>query len=140
MSCIHRGPYVQRGRGFGSTISSWFKKVIPAAQLMGKKILESPITQNILKTAKRSAIDAGLNVATDALEGKKIKESLNENVATAKKAVSDAVLSAIKKVKSNRLGGDVAVVEKKKRLPTKKAVVISVGKKKRKNKYRDIFD
>jgi len=114
MSCLHRGPHIQRGRGIGSTLSAMFKGVLPAMQVMGKKILASPITQEVLQTAKRSAAEAGLNVVTDALQGKKVKESISKNVSTAKKAVTDSLVSGLKTLK----GGNV-----------KSAVKKSVGKK-----------
>jgi hypothetical protein len=98
MSCLHRGPYVQRGRGFGSTLSAMFKGVIPAAQLMGKQVLASPLTKTVVKAAKRSARDAGLQLANDLLHGKQIKNSLKENVvSTAKRAVKKSLRAALTK-------------------------------------------
>jgi hypothetical protein len=146
MSCLHRGPYVQRGdiqrgRGIGSTLSSMFKGVIPAMKLMGHKLLESPITQKILKTAKRSAIDAGLNVAKDTLQGKNLKESLKENVATAKKSVTDSLLTALHNAQIPVLGGESVAVGKTKSARKKRNLQLThVGKKRRKIAHGDIFD
>ena len=58
MSCFHRGPYIQRGRGIGGVLSSMFKSVVPALQVFGKNLLASPTTQDILKTAKQSTLQA----------------------------------------------------------------------------------
>jgi len=138
MSCLHRGPYIQkgdtqRGRGFGSTLSSMFKGVIPAMQFMGRKLLESPITQKILKTAKRSALEAGLNVASDTLRGRNLGESLKENVGTAKKAVTDSLVTALNNAKIPAVGGKTAP-RKKKNLP------LTYAGKKRRKIHGDIFD
>ena len=132
MSCLHRGPYVQRGEGIGSTLTSMFKGVYPALQAMGQKLMNSSITQKVLKTAKRSAVDAGLNVAKDVLKGKKIGESLSENISAAKKAVTDSLVSALDKAKVPVVAG----VKRVKKIKTEKR-----KKKSRKGKVpRDIFD
>jgi hypothetical protein len=77
---------------------------LPAMQFMGSKLLESPITQKALKTAKRSAIEAGRNVATDTLQGRNFGESLKDNVSTAKKAVTDSLLTALNNAKVPAVG------------------------------------
>ncbi len=134
MSCLHRGPYIQRGRGLGSTLGSMFKGVIPAMQVMGRKILESPVTQKVLKTAKRSAIEAGLNLATDALEGENLNESLSKNMSTAKKVVTDSLISALKRSKRK-------IDPKPKPKPKQKLKIATPQKQnKRKKVARDIFD
>jgi hypothetical protein len=135
---MHRGPYIQRGRGFGSTLSSMFKGVIPALQLFGEKVMTSPITQNILKTAKRSALEAGLNVARDTLGGKNLKESLSENVTTAKKAVTESLLSALDKAKVSNVGLEKKPVKKRRGVKLLSSKV--GGKKSRKKKYADLFE
>jgi hypothetical protein len=142
MSCLHRGPLIQRGdtqrgRGLGSTLSSMFKGVVPALQFMGRKLLDSPITQKALKTAKKSAIEAGLNVATDTLQGRNFGESLKDNVSTAKKAVTDSLLTALNNAKVPAVRGKAKRVKaagRKKNLP-----LTHVGKKRRKI-HGDIFD
>lgn len=130
MSCLHRGPYIQRGRGVGSTLNTMFKGVIPAAQIMGKQILASPVTKKVLKAAKRSALDAGFQVATDVLQGKKLKESVKENVSSAKKAVKKSLLTAL----TNAEASD-SVEEK----PTRKKKV-GVRRGGNKKRYSDIFE
>lgn len=134
MSCLHRGPYIQRGRGLGGTLSSMFKGVVPAMQVMGKKILAEPETKNVLKTLKRSAVEAGLNVASDTLSGKKLKESLSENVTTAKKAIKKSLSSALK-ARASRVGNktDENVVG------VQHGGMVKVSKRK-KNLYGDIFE
>lgn len=144
MSCLHRGPFIQRGRGLGSTLSALFKGVVPAMQVMGQKLLASPITQNFLKTAKRSALEAGLNVTSDALRGKKLKESISENLTTAKKAVTDSLVSALDKAKVSSVGssqvGRVVALPKKKKRGVKFTSTPLVRKSGKKKQYKDLFE
>jgi hypothetical protein len=121
---------VQRGRGIGSTLSAMFKGVIPAAQMMGKQVLASPLTKTVLKAAKRSARDAGLQLATDVLQGKRVKESLKENVSTAKKAVKKSLLTALSKAELPSIPCSEETSPRKKRKARR-------GKKK---SYSDIFE
>ena len=142
MSCLHRGPYIQRGQGFGSSLSAMFKGVIPALKLFGEKIVQSPITKEIINTGKRSLVDASLNVADDFLKGKKIKPSISENVATAKKAVTKSLVSALEKAKAATIGETPAVKSKKTSgTRVKKQVTLSTARKSRKKKSKtyDIF-
>ena len=138
MSCLHRGPYIQRGRGIGSSLTAMFKGVIPALQLLGDKVMQSPITKEVIKTGKRAALDAGLNVASDVLGGKKLKPSLSENVTTAKKAVTKSLLSALEKTKANAIGKTPVVKRKR----VKKRATLPVGRKSRGKRSRtyDIFE
>ena len=138
MSCLHRGPYVQRGRGIGGVLSSMFKSVVPALQVFGKNLLASPTTQDILKTAKESSLQAGLNIAKDTLRGKNFGESFKENVSTAKKAVTDSLMSALDKNKVPS-GGDT--VRRKRKHVEKLSVVAKVKRNsKKKKRYEDLFE
>lgn len=141
MSCLHRGPFIQRGRGFGSALSSMYKSFVPALQLFGKKILASPLTQQVLQTAKRSATQAGLNVATDVLQGKKVKDSLTENISTAKQAVTDSIVSALKQANSQTGVTEELKVEPK-RSKRKASTILAAkkGGKKNRKRSKDVFD
>lgn len=77
-----------------------FKGVVPALQMWGQSLYASPLTKQVLETAKRTALEAGLNVASDTLAGKNVKDSLRGNALTAKQKVSASLLSALKKVKT----------------------------------------
>lgn len=140
MSCLHRGPYLQRGRGIGGTLSSMFKRVIPAMQVLGRNFLASPITQQVLNTAKRSALQAGLDVTTDALEGKDMGESLSKHVTTAKNAVSNSLLTALKRVGSTE--SKAKKVRKTNIKPASKNKVYGFvhKSKKRQKRHKDLFD
>ena len=96
MYTIHRGPYLQRGRGMGvqrgkgigSFFASLFKRAVPALKAMGSKILGSSITQNVGKTLAHSALQGGLNIASDTLGGKNFKDSFSSNVNQAKQEMA----------------------------------------------------
>jgi hypothetical protein len=87
----HRGPFYQTGRGVGSFFKSIFRVVAPALQSLGSAALKNPKTKRILKAAKESAIDAGIDIARDTLGGKDITQSITDNV-------TKAVGSVVKKV------------------------------------------
>lgn len=141
MSCLHRGPpYIQRGRGVGGTLSSMFKGVVPAMKIMGEKILATPAAQDVLKTGANSVLEGGLNIAKDTLRGRNFKESVSENVTSAKKAVTKSLRSALK-----QRGGEVANVGvgvKRKREATVPTLVEGEGRKSKKKKrnYGDLFE
>ena len=141
MSCFHRGPYIQRGRGIGGVLSSMFKSVVPALQVFGKNLLASPTTQDILKTAKQSTLQAGLNIAKDTLGGKNFGDSFKENVTTAKKAVTDSLMSALNNAKVSNAENVATVGGRKRKLGDKLTVVAKVGRKSKKKKsYADLFE
>lgn len=100
---------------------------------MGRKLWESPVTKRILNTAKNSAIEAGINVATDTLKGRNVGESLKGNVSTAKKAVTDSLLSALHNANVPTIGGKKVAAKKR------KAPIKHIGKKRRKI-HGDLFD
>jgi hypothetical protein len=83
----HRGRYIQRGRGIGSILSSFFRTVFPIVKSIGSSILKSPVTKEVLSTAKNSAIDAGLNIAADALSGENVADSMAKHAGSASKKV-----------------------------------------------------
>lgn len=74
-----------RGSGIGSIFSNIFRGIIPLASKavnIGRKVISSPTGQKIMKAAKRTAIDAGLDIATDVLQGKNVKEAAKSNLKT----------------------------------------------------------
>src|SRR6266496_5410779 len=85
---FHRRNFVQRGTGIGGTFSSLYRATYPAAQKLGKEIVSSPLTQNILKSAKQSAAKAGLTILKDALLGRPIGQSAERNLSAAKRKIA----------------------------------------------------
>ena len=81
------------GGGIGSLFAPIFRALIPIAKSafgLGKDIITHPTGQKLLQQAKRTAIDAGLEIAHDALSGKKVKEAMQVKPKTKK-------LKAVKK-------------------------------------------
>ena len=111
---FHSGPYIQRGRGVGSVFRAFAQFVLPALKAIGKNIISSPTVRKLgkatLKGVKRTAVDAGLNIANDALAGENIIDSIKKNV-TGQKLVgniqnslskSDKKLPKQKKIKKRQ--------------------------------------
>jgi hypothetical protein len=139
---FHRGNYIQRGRGLGGFLSS----LLTGAKEVGRKILSSPITKNVMNAAKKSAIEAGIAVATDTLKGKKkFSKSVKDNVNVAKSAIADAVESSVSSLRSQigkgkKRKGEIVTplpAKRNKSKPKKIAPVNLSGKKKK--KFNDIF-
>jgi hypothetical protein len=129
LKMYHRGPYIQRGRGLGNFLGQLLNSFRPTAAALAEKVVNSPITKKILKTAKRSALEAGLNIATDVLgEKKKIATSVGENVSSAKRAIAKSLAEA----KPDILG----VASKGK----KRGGLKETPRAKRRRKRGDIFD
>ena len=100
---IHRGRYIQegsgvggilgrqRGGGFGSLFSSALRFILPWLKSTGKAVLQSPMTKNVLSAAKEGSKKAGLNLLSDAIAGKDLKESLGKNVGELRESVGQAL-------------------------------------------------
>jgi hypothetical protein len=87
----HRGPMLQRGRGIGSVLAALVRNVTPAVAMLGKKVLSSSLVRDVGSTLANSAIQGGLNFATDALNGGNLKESANANLEAAKHEIAETV-------------------------------------------------
>ena len=117
---FHRGPYVQRGRGFGSLFSSLFRYAVPALKTLGGKIMNSSITRNVGKTLANSAMQGGLSLAADGLAGKNVGESFSKNI---EKARQDVASTLRKEAVSRRPPA------KRKRMPPPRKPVLKQAKK-----------
>lgn len=129
---IHRGRYIQSGRGLGSIFSSLVRRVIPVVKSIGRSIISSPATKNIISSVKDSAINAGLNMASDVVSGENVKESFHKNLASVGENLGDSIKSELSNLK--RKSSKVKPAKKRK-LPRKK-----FGKNKKKVKFPTIFD
>lgn len=123
----HRGRYIQRGRGIGSLLSSFFRTVLPIVKSIGSSIIKSPITKEVLTVAKNSAIDAGLNIAADVLSGENVASSVREKANKVSKKVATALRSkpapaAIESTKKAQKRKAVKVVKKKSAKKPRKTV------------------
>ena len=88
---LHIGPRFQKGRGIGAIFSGLFRALKPIASMglkAGKKILSSDLAKNIGSKALEIGKNAARNIAVDVLEGKNVKESINEQIDEAKKTIA----------------------------------------------------
>ena len=76
-------PY-QRGAGLGSIFGSIFRAI-------------SPFARSALKSVGKAAASTGLQVASDAIQGRNIKESLSEHSRSAAANLLDRANSAIQR-------------------------------------------
>lgn len=76
-----------RGKGVGSIFSRIFSSVVPYVMRgidLGKRAIKSEVGKKITKTLKRTATEAGLNVVSDALQGKNVIDSAKRELKKAK--------------------------------------------------------
>ena len=89
----------QTGEGLGNIFSSIFRKIIPVAGRTIKKIASSKLAKEGGKKLLNSAIDVATNVAADVMDGKKpIKESLDDNLNTARKSIASSIRNTNKRM------------------------------------------
>ena len=89
-----------RGEGLGSFFGSLFRRIIPAATRTIKSIANSKIVRDTGKQLIDSGINAATNVAVDAISGEKsVGDSISNELANARKDISEALKKANKKRK-----------------------------------------
>jgi hypothetical protein len=124
--------YYNRGQGVGSLLSSLYSTMVPlvkSALRIGSKALNSPVGRAVKEAAKRTALEAGMNVVNAGLEGKNV-------LASAKQELSKARTSFKDRLKNIPIGGRAGGAKKKKKTKKKKqkrgAPKAAGGKKKKK--------
>lgn len=84
---IHKSDrYYMRGSGVGSIFSTIFRRLVPLAKNVvntGLNFAQSKTGKKFIKGAKRTALDAGLNIAHDALQGQNLKQSVTKRLKNA---------------------------------------------------------
>jgi len=96
---------LMRGSGIGSIFTNIFRGLIPFAKQIfsvGKKVAKSNTGQSLIKSAKNHAIKAGLDIATDALQGKNIKQAAKKSL---KRAGQDLVTDVSEELMKKTRGG-----------------------------------
>jgi hypothetical protein len=137
----HSGPYLQRGRGIGNLLGSLFRSVIPAAGALGRSLLKSPITKQVLKTAKRTAIEAGSNVLSDLAHGESVADSMDRGLNVAKRRVASAIDRNLPLVdESSADEASPPIVKRRKKPKRAKANKAHVKKRRAARAARDLFD
>lgn len=114
-------PYIQRGRGLGTFISSMWKTTAPFLKNIGSSLVKSPLVKDVGKSLKDTAITSGLEMAADALSGKKTpRESLGATVQAAKSNIATVMKS---RAKENRKELKRNGASKKRRKLLKKSTI-----------------
>ncbi len=117
-----RGFQAQSGNGLGNFLGTAYKTIAPHIKTVGEKVISSPVVQDVLATAKKSAKDAGLQIAADTLKGG--NKNLGAKLGRAKREIAKTIEDSVSASKSQ-----------KRKAPTKRR-----GGKKLKVHYTDIFD
>ena len=88
----------QTGEGLGNIFSSLLRKIMPAAGRTIKKVASNKVVKEAGKQLLHSAVNVAANVAADALDGSKpIKESIDDNLNTAKKSIASSIRNSNKR-------------------------------------------
>lgn len=85
-----------RGSGVGSIFSSIFRHLIPIASSIfgiGKKVLQTKTGERVLEAVKRPAMQAGLDIAKDALDGENLLKSIKKHGKTAGQSTMSNLVS-----------------------------------------------
>ena len=90
MRIHHSDLYHMRGSGIGSVFSSIFRTLVPIAKsIFGftTRAAASPIGQQVMRAAKRSAVKAGIDLAQDTLAGENVGKSIKKRAKQAGRQV-----------------------------------------------------
>ena len=90
MISYFEAPYSQRGHGFGGFFRGLTKFISPIANTV-KKVVNNPTVRSLAK----EAINTGVGLAADAIEGKNMKEQSKKALDHARKTVSGTLRSAV---------------------------------------------
>ena len=104
----------QTGEGIADIFSSIYRKMAPMAGRVVKKIANSKLAKEGGKKLLDSAVDVAKNVTVDVLEGNKpIKQSLDDNLNSAKKSIANSIRKANKRSFFDDDDNDKATPKKK---------------------------
>ena len=92
---IHKSElYHMRGSGVGSIFSALFRNLVPLVGTLfnlGKNITRTKTGRKVVKAAKRTAVQAGLDVAKDVLDGQNVVKTLKRRGKEASKNLLSAL-------------------------------------------------
>ena len=100
---IHRGQYLQRGRGLGNIFASIMrilKPIVTKSIKAGRKALSDPTVQDAVSSVKKSTIQAGTRAINKQI--KKIAPQKQMSIPKAKKRIASVLSNNISKVKRAR--------------------------------------
>lgn len=135
--------YVQRGQGFFSvfskvipTLGALFKRMLPVA----KKVASSSIVKNAAKELRNHALDVGVKVGEDLLDGANLKESVKTRGKEAGESFAKQLLNSAKNRKKRVMEDEISREKKlKKTVPLEEGVRLPRPRKKKKRPRRDLF-
>ena len=114
-SHIHRGPFIQQGRGLGGILAALGRTLVPILRTgvatAGKKIVSSPTLRNTVVDLGRSAIDSGIKHSLSKSSStsnpsckrkKKPKQHIKEIISSIRKRKSSASTTGPKTKKKKK--------------------------------------
>ena len=111
------GERLQRGRGIGGLLRLVKSLFTPLVKSAGKSIVKAATSNTgkaVLNSIKDQAIDSGIKLASDALRGEDMNESLQTELQTVKRKAADGLESVARKkkraAKQNNFRGDTSSV------------------------------
>ena len=96
------GERLQRGRGIGGLLRLVKSLFTPLVKSAGKSIVKAATSNTgkaVLNSIKDQAIDSGIRLASDALRGEDMDESLHNELQTVKRKAADGLESVVRKNK-----------------------------------------
>jgi len=96
------GERLQRGRGIGGLLRLVKSLFTPLVKSAGKSIVKAATSNTgkaVLNSIKDQAIDSGIRLASDALRGEDMDESLHNELQSVKRKAADGLESVVRKKK-----------------------------------------
>ena len=145
------GVRLQRGRGIGGLLRLVKSLFTPLVKSAGKSIVKAATSNTgkaVLNTIKDQAIDSGIKLATDALRGEDMNESLQSELQTVKHKAADGLENIVRNrkhtSKQNGIRGDSNIdkqsLSRSKNIKRKIKQNQPIKQNKLKRKKIDIFD
>ena len=145
------GERLQRGRGIGGLLRLVKSLFTPLVKSAGKSIVKAATSNTgkaVLNSIKDQAIDSGIKLATDALRGEDMNESLQSELQTVKHKAADGLESVVRNrkrtSKQNGIRGDSNIdkqsLSRSKNIKRKIKQNQPIKQNKLKRKKIDIFD
>ena len=115
------GERLQRGRGIGGLLRLVKSLFTPLVKSAGKSIVKAATSNTgkaVMNSIKDQAIDSGIRLASDALRGEDMDESLHNELQSVKRKAADGLESVVRKKKKKqndfRDNSNTAYVKRKK--------------------------
>ena len=114
---FYGGERIQKGRGIGGLLRLLKSVFMPAVKSVGKSVLraaKSDTGKMIGHALKEQAIESGINLATSALRGENLKNTVETEFQTSKDTAAKTLERIQRKRKSQQQGKGVALKRLKK--------------------------